>query len=104
MILVNTLEVPNQKIVKNIGLVMGSTIRAKHIGKDILSSLRHLVGGELKEYTEMISEARQIATDQMIREARNRGANAIVNIRYSTTGVMEGAAEIMVYGTAVVVE
>ncbi len=104
MLLVNTPEVPGKKIEKTLGLVRGSTIRAKHIGKDISSAFRHLVGGEMKEYSEMLTEARQIATKQMIDEAEMLGANAIVNIRYSTSNVMQGAAEILAYGTAVVLE
>ncbi|MGX8796981.1 YbjQ family protein [Fusibacter sp. JL298sf-3] len=104
MLLVNTPEVPGKKIEKTLGLVRGSTIRAKHIGKDISSAFRHLVGGEMKEYSEMLTEARQIATKQMIDEAEMLGANAVVNIRYSTSNVMQGAAEILAYGTAVVLE
>lgn len=104
MLLVNTPEVPGKKIEKTLGLVRGSTIRAKHIGKDISSAFRQLVGGEMKEYSEMLTEARQIATKQMIDEAEMLGANAIVNIRYSTSNVMQGAAEILAYGTAVVLE
>ncbi len=104
MLLVNTPEVPGKKIEKTLGLVRGSTIRAKHIGKDISSAFRHLVGGEMKEYSEMLTEARQIATKQMIDEAEMLGANAIVNIRYSTSNVMQGAAEILAYGTAVILE
>ncbi len=104
MLLVNTPEVPGKKIEKTLGLVRGSTIRAKHIGKDISSAFRHLVGGEMKEYSEMLTEARQIATKHMIDEAEMLGANAVVNIRYSTSNVMQGAAEILAYGTAVVLE
>ena len=101
MILVNSNEIANKQIVETLGLVKGSTIRAKHIGKDIVAGLRHIVGGELKEYTEMIDEARKIATSKMVKEAEELGADAIVSIRFSTTAVMQGAAEIMVYGTAV---
>ncbi len=102
MLLVNTPDVPGHTIEKTLGLVRGSTIRAKHIGKDISSAFRHLVGGEMKEYSEMLTEARQIATKLMIDEAKAMGANAIVNVRYSTSNVMQGAAEILAYGTAVI--
>ncbi|MBB6213979.1 uncharacterized protein YbjQ (UPF0145 family) [Anaerosolibacter carboniphilus] len=101
MILVNTNEIVGKEIIETLGLVKGSTIRAKHIGKDIIAGFRHLVGGELKEYTEMIEEARKIAMSKMVQEAESLNADAIVSIRYSTTAVMQGAAEIMVYGTAV---
>ncbi|MDH8679611.1 YbjQ family protein [Fusibacter bizertensis] len=104
MLLVNTPDIPSKKIVKTIGLVKGSTIRAKHIGKDIASGFRHLVGGEMKEYSDMLNEARQIATKHMVDEATAQGANAIINIRYASSSVVQGAAEIMVYGTAVVYE
>ena len=101
MILVNTNEVAGKEIIESLGLVKGSTIRAKHIGKDIVSGFRQLVGGELKEYSEMIEEARKIATAKMVEEAKSLGADAVVNIRFSTSAVMQGAAEILVYGTAV---
>lgn len=101
MILVNTDFIIGKKITETLGLVKGSTIRAKHMGKDIVASFRHLVGGELKEYTEMIEEARKIAISRMVKEAEELGADAIINIRFSTTAVMQGAAEIVAYGTAV---
>lgn len=101
MILVNTDSITGKEIIETLGLVKGSTIRAKHVGKDIVAGLRQIVGGELKEYTEMIEEARKIAMDRMVKEAQSLNADAIINIRYSTTAVMQGAAEIMVYGTAV---
>ncbi len=104
MLLVNTPDIPGKQIIQTIGLVRGSTIRAKHIGKDIASAFRHLVGGEMKEYSEMLNEARQIATKLMVDEALNQGANAIVNIRYTTSSVIQGAAEILAYGTAVIIE
>ncbi len=104
MLLVNTPDIPGQKIVKTVGLVRGSTIRAKHIGKDIASAFRHLVGGEMKEYSEMLNEARQIATKLMVDEAASRGANAVVNVRFTTSSVIQGAAEILAYGTAVITE
>lgn len=104
MLLINTPDIPGKTISKTLGLVKGSTIRAKHIGKDITSAFRHLVGGEMKEYSEMLNEARQIATQLMVKEAETLGANAIINIRYASSSVMQGAAEMMVYGTAVFYE
>ncbi|MCS7193069.1 MAG: YbjQ family protein [Armatimonadetes bacterium] len=104
MIVVTMPEVPGYRIVKVLGVVKGSTVRAKHIGKDILAGLRQIVGGEIKEYTEMLSEARAEAERRMIEEAEKLGANAIINVRYTTSGVMQNAAEILAYGTAVVVE
>lgn len=101
MILINTSEIAGKEIIETLDIVKGSTIRAKHIGKDIVAVFRHLVGGELKEYNDMLNEARQIATKKMVEEAEKLGADAIINIRYSTSAVMQGAAEILVYGTAV---
>lgn len=101
MILVNTSEIAGKEIVETFGIVKGSTIRAKHIGKDIMSGFRHLVGGELKEYKEMMDEARKIATAEMVREAEALGADAVINIRFTSASVMQGAAEVMAYGTAV---
>lgn len=86
---------------KVLGLVKGSTIRAKHLGKDILAGLKLMVGGELREYTEMLQEARQQATDRMIEEAKKLNADAIICTKFTTSQVMQGAAEILVYGTAV---
>ncbi len=104
MILVNTPDIPGKKILQTVGLVRGSTIRARHVGKDISSAFRHLVGGEMKEYSEMLQEARQIATKHMVDQAKEQGANAILNIRYASSSVVQGAAEILVYGTAVIIE
>ncbi|MFN4179835.1 MAG: YbjQ family protein [Armatimonadota bacterium] len=104
MIVVTLSEVPGYRIVKVLGVVKGSTVRAKHIGKDILAGLRQIVGGEIKEYTEMLAEARAEAERRMIEEAEKLGANAIVNVRYTTSGVMANAAEILAYGTAVLIE
>jgi uncharacterized protein YbjQ (UPF0145 family) len=101
MILTNTSNVTGKEIIETLGLVKGSTIRAKHLGKDIQSFFRMIVGGELKEYGEMIEESRKIATAIMVKEAKKLGANAVVNIRFATSAVMQGAAEILVYGTAV---
>ncbi len=104
MILTNIETVPGKKIVEHFGLVQGSTIRAKHLGRDIMASLKNIVGGELKGYTELMKESRKEATDRMVAEANQLGANAIVNIRYATSSVTQGAAELFAYGTAVRVE
>ena len=100
MILVNT-DYISGKNLEMLGLVKGSTIQSKHIGKDITQSFKTLVGGELKSYTEMMNEARELATRRMVEEAERMGADAIVNIRYASSAVMQGAAEVMAYGTAV---
>lgn len=101
MIMTTTERLPNTEVEEVLGVVRGSTIRAKHIGKDILAGLRSLVGGEIKEYVEAINDAREEATARMVKEAETLGADAIVNIRFATSQVMPGAAELMVYGTAV---
>ena len=104
MLLSTSGEIPGKRIVKHIGLVKGNTIRARHVGRDVLAGLRHLVGGEISEYTKMMAESREQALDRMIDEAKGLGANAVVNIRFTTSMVMSGAAEILVYGTAVQVQ
>ncbi len=104
MILVNTNELPGNEVTEVIGLVRGSTIQSKHIGKDFMAGLKTIVGGEITEYTEMLEKARQIAIGRMVKDAENKGANAIINIRFATSAIMQGAAELMVYGTAVVIE
>ncbi|AAW39095.1 YbjQ family protein [Dehalococcoides mccartyi] len=104
MILTNTEDVAGHKIIKNLGLVKGNTIRAKHIGKDILAGLRSIVGGEIEEYTQMLDEARNEAIRRMEAEAKEKGANAIICVRFSTSAVMQNASEVMAYGTAVIVE
>lgn len=101
MILSNTEEVPGRQIEAYCGLVSGSTVRAKHIGKDILAGFKNIVGGELKAYTELLSEARHEALERMMAAAANLGANAVVNVRFSTSSVSAGAAELFAYGTAV---
>ena len=103
MILTNLQSVPGKTIREHYGLVAGSTVRAKHIGRDFLAGLKNIVGGELTAYTELMEDARREATRRMEEQARAKGANAIVNIRYSTSSVAQGAAEIYVYGTAVYV-
>lgn len=92
--------VPGMKI-GALGLVRGATVQTKHIGKDFMAGLKTIVGGEVKSYTEMLNESRQIATDRMIKEAEALGADAIVGVRYSSSQVMDGAAEVLAYGTAV---
>lgn len=104
MILTNVNTVPGRKIVEHYGLVQGSTVRAKHIGRDFMAGLKNLVGGELKGYTELLSEAREEATRRMAEQARQLGANAVINIRFATSSVAQGAAELFAYGTAVRVE
>jgi uncharacterized protein YbjQ (UPF0145 family) len=101
MKMVTTDFVEGKKIVETLGIVKGNTIRAKWVGKDIIAGLRQLVGGELKEYTEMLTEARKQSTQRMLEEAEGVGADAIVNVRYTTSQIMSSAAEILVYGTAV---
>ncbi len=101
LVLSNLETVPGRQILEHYGLVSGSTVRAKHVGRDIAASLKNLVGGELRGYTELLQEARKEATDRMVAQARALGANAVVNVRYSTSSVAQGAAEIYAYGTAV---
>jgi len=104
MIMVTTDFVPGKKITKTLGLVRGNTIRARHIGKDIKAALRNIVGGEITDYTKMMAESREQALDRMAEEAQSLGANAIINVRFSTSMIMQNAAEILAYGTGVVVE
>ena len=94
-------EFSDQPIVETLGLVRGNTIRARHVGKDILAGLRSLVGGEIHEYTKMLAESREQALDRMIAEAQVKGADGIVGVRFMTSPVMQGAAELLAYGTAV---
>jgi uncharacterized protein YbjQ (UPF0145 family) len=104
MIIVNSNDIAGKKIVKTLGLVRGNTIRARHIGKDILALFKNIVGGEVKEYTKLMGESREQALDRMCDEARSLGANAIIHVRFSTSAIAQGAAELLAYGTAVVVE
>ena len=104
MILSNTESVPGRTILEFYGVVTGSTVRAKHIGRDFMAGLKNIVGGELKGYTELLQEARNEALERMVKEARSIGANAVVNVRFSTSSVTQGAAELFAYGTAVKVE
>ena len=100
MLLVNTEHIPGHDY-EILGLVRGSTIQTKHLGHDLTQSLKTLVGGELQAYTDMMNQARELATERMSGEAARLGADAVVNIRYATSAIMQGAAEVMVYGTAV---
>jgi len=104
MFITNTEEIPGKTIQTCKGVVSGSTVRAKHVGRDIMASAKNIFGGELKGYTELLSESRDEAIKRMKEQAHQMGANAIVNVRFSTSSVAAGAAEIYVYGTAVVVE
>ena len=104
MIITNIETVPGKNIVEHFGLVSGSTIRAKHVGRDIMASFKNLIGGEIKSYTKLLQESRQQAMERMIEEARQLGANAILNVRFSTSSVAQGAAELYAYGTAVRLE
>ena len=101
MILSNVETVPGKTIVEFYGVVSGNTVRAKHLGKDILAGFKNLVGGELRAYTELLQESRQEAQDRMVEQARSMGANAVVNVRFATSSVAQGAAELFAYGTAV---
>jgi uncharacterized protein YbjQ (UPF0145 family) len=104
MILTNIEQVPGKRIVEHYGIVTGSTVRAKHVGKDFMAGLKNIVGGELKGYTELLQDARNQAMDRIKAQATELGANAIVNIRFSTSSIAQGASEIYIYGTAVKVE
>lgn len=104
MIVVTTETVPGKRIVNTLGLVRGNTVRARHIGKDILATLRNIVGGEVHEYAKLISESREQALDRMVAEAESLGANAVVTTRFTTSMMMGGAAELLAVGTAVMVE
>jgi uncharacterized protein YbjQ (UPF0145 family) len=104
MLLSTTNTIYGRKITRQLGLVRGNTIRARHIGRDIMAGLRNIVGGEVEEYTKLMAESREQALDRMMEDAQKLGANAIVGVKFSTTQIMGRAAEILVYGTAVVVE
>lgn len=104
MIVITTATIEGKKIVRTLGIVRGNTIRARHLGRDMMAGLRNIVGGEISEYTKLYAEAREQALDRMIAEARELGANAVIETRFSTSMVMTMAAELMVFGTAVVVE
>ncbi len=101
MFITNTETVPGKHIIECYGVVSGSTVRAKHVGRDIMAGLKNVFGGELKGYTELLNESREQATERMIEQARQLGANAVVNVRFSTASIAAGAAEVYIYGTAV---
>lgn len=103
--ILSTIEfIPDKKIVKVLGVVKGNTVRARHLGKDIIAALKNVVGGEIEEYTKLLSESREQAMDRMIEAAEKLGANAIIGVRFGTSFIMQNAAEILAYGTAVIVE
>ena len=104
MLLTTTDTIEGKKIVKTLGMVKGNTIRARHVGNDIMAGLKNIVGGEITNYTKMMAESREQALDRMIEDAKNSGANAVVQVRFATSMVMTSAAEILAYGTAVIVE
>lgn len=104
MLLSTTETIHGKKIIKHLGLVRGNTIRARHIGRDIMAIIRHIIGGEITDYTKMMAESREQAIDRMVEDAQKLGANAIVSINFSSQMIMGGASEILAYGTAVVVE
>lgn len=97
-------QVPNHKVVKVVGLVRGNAVRARHLGRDILAGLRNIVGGEIMEYTKLMAESREQAIDRMVEEAQLLGANAVIGARFTTSMVSQGAAELLAFGTAVVIE
>lgn len=104
MLVVTSESIANHRIVKTLGLVRGNTVRARHIGKDIMAGLRNIVGGEIHEYAKLIAESREQTLDRMVAEAEQLGANAIITTRFSTSVMMGGAAELLAVGTAVVIE
>ena len=104
IILVTTPTVPEKKVVRTLGLVRGNTIRARHVGKDIMAGLRNLVGGEVTEYAKLLAESREQALDRMVAEAEKLNANAVTGVQFQTSVIMGGTAEMMAYGTAVIIE
>lgn len=104
MIVTPSGQVAGHRVVRSLGLVYGNTIRARHFGKDILAGLKNLVGGEIQEYTKLMAESREQAIDRMVAVASSRGANAVINVGFSTSYIMQNASEILVYGDAVVLE
>ena len=104
MLVVSSPDVPGKRVIKTLGLVKGNTIRARHIGKDILAVFKNIVGGEIQEYTKLMAESREQAIDRMIKDAESQGANAIISVSTTTSVISQGAAELLVIGTAVVIE
>ena len=101
MILVTTETIPGKNITEALGIVKGEIVQSKNVGRDIMAGMKTIIGGEIKSYTQMLDEARKIATDRMIEEAKNLGADAVVGVRYGSSAVMQNAAELIAYGTAV---
>jgi len=101
IVISNTESIPGREIVEFYGVVTGNTVRAKHVGRDIMAGLKNIVGGELRGYTELLQDSRKEATDRMIEQASSMGANAVVNVRFATSSISQGAAELFAYGTAV---
>ena len=104
MIVVSDDKIAGMRVVRTLGLVRGNTIRARHLGKDVMAVLRNIVGGEVSEYTKMMAEAREQALDRMVEEDEELGADAVISTRFATSMLMQGAAELLAYGTAVVIE
>lgn len=104
MLISNIEIIPGKRITKHLGMVQGNTVRAKHAGRDIMAGFKNIFGGELKGYTELLTEAREEATARMIQQAEAIGANAVINVRFSTSSITAGAAELFAYGTAVILE
>lgn len=104
MIISNIEVIPGKKVIKHLGMVQGNTVRAKHAGRDIMAGFKNIVGGELKGYTELLQEAREEAVERMVKQAEAIGANAILNVRFSTSSITAGAAELFAYGAAVILE
>jgi len=104
MIVTSCENIAHKRIVKTVGLVKGNTIRARHLGRDIGAFFRGIVGGEVKEYTKLLAESREQAIDRMVDDAESQGANAVIMVRFSTSEIMQGAAELLAYGTGVIVE
>ncbi len=104
MIVVTTDYIPDRKVVRVLGIVRGNTVRARHLGKDVVAVIKNITGGEIEEYTKLLAEAREQAIDRMIAQAQAMGANAVINVRFATSYIMANVAEILAYGTAVVVE
>ena len=104
MIVVTDNKISGKHVVRTLGIVRGNTIRARHLGKDVLAVMRNIVGGEVSEYTKMMAESREQALDRMVEEADELGANAVIGTRFMTSMLMQGAAELLAYGTAVIVE
>ena len=104
MIITTTENIPNKKIKETLGICRGSTVRARNVGRDIFAGLKNIIGGEIQEYTKLQAQSREQALERMINDAKKLGANAIVNVRFTTSMVMQGASEILAYGTAVKIE